>query len=270
MFPRAKIVRFFSGFTGKKLFENENFINVDNVKLHYVKAGYGPKIVVMLPGGLGTGISHFKKQLENFDHETFTMVAWDPPGFGQSRPHKRVWKDFFWIEADLIAKMMQQLKYPKYSVMGWSAGATTAMILASNYGKKHVEKLVFWGGMAKVWPYEREQATRYRNVDIWNEKIVEEMTKMYGEKEFREHAYQVFNMAAEGDDFCSRDLDKIICPTLILHGDKDEFISDTQIKYIEKNIKNSMVYRFPEGRHTIHRQYPEEFNSVVEKFLKSK
>jgi len=44
---------------------------------------------------------------KGFDRTIFTLIAWDPPGYGFSRPPARVYdKDVYKRDADLAAKLM--------------------------------------------------------------------------------------------------------------------------------------------------------------------
>ena len=40
-------------------------------------------------------------------------------------------------------------------------------------------------------------------------------------------------------DICKQLLPNIVCPTLIVQGEKDTLVSDEHPDYLEKNIKNS-------------------------------
>ncbi|KAI5633359.1 alpha/beta hydrolase fold domain-containing protein [Phthorimaea operculella] len=120
----------------------EKKIKIDGWDINFLKAGTGPHAVVCLPGTLGTIWSNFRHQIEGFDHEKFTVVAWDPPGYGKSRPPDRTFTpDFYEEDAEIIYKLMKTLKIPKYSLLGWCAGAITGIILAAKYPEA-VEKLV--------------------------------------------------------------------------------------------------------------------------------
>jgi hypothetical protein len=46
-------------------------------------------------------------------------------------------------------------------------------------------------------------------------------------------------MRLQGGDICKEVLSSIVCPTMIIRGDKDNRISAEQTQYLENNIKNS-------------------------------
>ena len=54
----------------------------------------------------GSFRTDFKEQLLNLNRDLFTMVAWDPPGYGNSKP-RRTWpKDFFERDAEVAINLM--------------------------------------------------------------------------------------------------------------------------------------------------------------------
>lgn len=74
--------------------------------------------------------------------------------------------------------------------------------------------------------------------------MMEILVDEYGEDFFGKHFcgwMDVFStiFTKYGGDFISKDLSKIKCPTMILHGSKDGLILPSQGEYLEKNIKNS-------------------------------
>jgi hypothetical protein len=51
--------------------------------------GKGPNVVFFFPGAMGTCTTDFQDQYSGFDLSKFTIVTWDAPGYGNSRPPKR-------------------------------------------------------------------------------------------------------------------------------------------------------------------------------------
>lgn len=80
----------------------ETTVNVNGQTINYVKVGSGDRILLCFPGALGTIWSDFKPQVEKLDKNKFTVIAWDPPGYGGSRPPKRLFNsDFYHKDADV-------------------------------------------------------------------------------------------------------------------------------------------------------------------------
>lgn len=73
-----------------------------------MKTGNGSHPVLCFPGALGTIWSDFKPQVEGLNKDKFTVVAWDPPGYGKSRPPDRKFPlDFYEKDADAAAQFME-------------------------------------------------------------------------------------------------------------------------------------------------------------------
>ncbi|XP_043075960.1 LOW QUALITY PROTEIN: valacyclovir hydrolase [Puntigrus tetrazona] len=83
-------------------------VSVNGVSLHYQRTGNGNHAVLLLPGALGSAQTDFAPQLEKLDKRCFTLVAFDPRGYGRSRPPDRDFPpDFFHRDAKDAVDLMQ-------------------------------------------------------------------------------------------------------------------------------------------------------------------
>ncbi|XP_077389842.1 valacyclovir hydrolase isoform X2 [Festucalex cinctus] len=81
---------------------------VNGVDLYYEKAGSGNHAVLLLPGALGSTKTDFQPQLKSLNQDLFTVVGWDPRGYGQSRPPDRDFPlDFFERDARDAVDLMR-------------------------------------------------------------------------------------------------------------------------------------------------------------------
>ena len=261
---------------------------IEGHKIHYEKVGSGERNVLLLPGALGmcnlaSRVNVFMKisgstrtdfagQLssDGLNQEKFTLLAWDPPGYGYSRPPVRNLKDnYYRNDARMVSKLATQVFGSKnlYSVLGWSDGGITALILAANEGLEDVEKVVIWGSNAYVTEGDRSATSQVRDTDNWNPRFRTEFEKIYGTVGLKKLWADYVDRYQLWDDICSEDLKRIKCPLLILHGDKDPMVAPEHPEFIAKNVANCRLHRFPGGKHNIHIKYQEEFNHIVEKFL---
>uniref|UniRef100_A0A1B0D0K7 AB hydrolase-1 domain-containing protein n=1 Tax=Phlebotomus papatasi TaxID=29031 RepID=A0A1B0D0K7_PHLPP len=136
----------------------EDKIQVDDVKINYVKVGSGERAVLLLPGALGSAKTDFGPQIEKLPDilPNFTVIGWDPPGYGKSIPPRRQFPlDFFYKDARYAHKLMENLSFKKYSILGWSDGGITGMIQAAEFPNA-VENLAIWGSNAYIAPKEIE------------------------------------------------------------------------------------------------------------------
>lgn len=224
----------------------EHKIHVRDANINYVRSGSGHNAVLLMPGALGSAWTDFRPQIENLPKilKNSTIYAWDPPGYGKSIPPKRNFTvDFYEKDAQTAKEFMNELSIQKYSLLGWSDGGISAMILSANY-PQNVEKLVIWGSNAYVLPSELKIYESIRDVKKWSEKMRKPLDDLYGAEYFAttwNNWVDIFAkiMKERGGDLCKSKLDKITAETLILHGVKDPMISPEHVPYLLKNIKGS-------------------------------
>lgn len=154
----------------------EQKINVNGIKINYVSSGSGDKAVLLMPGALGSAWTDFKPQIENLPKllKNYRIIAWDPPGYGSSIPPKRTFgSDFFRRDAETAHNLMENLGVHTYSILGWSDGGITAMIVAAN-NQKSVENLIFWGSNSyivadeiKIYQSKRSEITFYYSLKLY-------------------------------------------------------------------------------------------------------
>ncbi|KAJ0177963.1 hypothetical protein K1T71_006836 [Dendrolimus kikuchii] len=250
----------------------EEIIEVGNYKINYVKVGTGSTKLLCMPGGLGTIWTDFKPQVEGIDKEKFTLVAWDPPGYGKSRPpQKKFTTDFYERDADTAYTFMQALNIPKYSILGWSDGGICGMIHAAKYPNA-TNKLVIWGANSFILPQELEIYKKIRDIKSWSERMRQPMIEVYGEELFAKYwsdwvdAMELIYRENKGN-ICSQFLKDIKCPTFILYGEKDPLVDKVHVSHLHTNIDGSKIHLYPKGKHNVHINMAEDFNKRVQDFL---
>lgn len=249
----------------------------DNVAINYVQSGSGDKSLLLMPGALGSAWTDFKPQIEMLPQllPNHTIIAWDPPGYGKSRPPAREFGlDFFQKDASYAVDLMRALGRPKFSILGWSDGGITGIIVAGRFADC-VEKLIIWGAGAYLNAEEEKALKAIRDVQKWSPRMREPMEKVYGVEEFRKLWAAWVDAAAAiykdcKGDFCCAEVNQVKAPTFILHGKKDPMIAAEHIPYLRERIQGCQYYEFPEGKHNIHLRYAEEFNKLVAEFLLQK
>lgn len=266
------------------LFQSIKFISTaskvqlpSGISLHIEKAGDGDHCIVCIPGALGTALSDYKPQLEYFGRleSPFTIVAFDPAGYGQSRPPRRVFKNepIHFLKQDAIDayKLMQCLNMKTFSVLGWSDGGVAAMFLAGCFPYA-VKKLAIWGANGYVTKDDIKAYEETRDIKNWSKRMRDPLDIIYGTDLgplWSEWIDSMFNNFERGGNLCKDVLPLIQSPTLILHGDKDPLVPSFHPNFLHDNILLSTQYRFPDGKHNIHLKYADKFNTVVEQFLLS-
>lgn len=252
----------------------ERQVQIGSNSVHFVEAGNGNRGVILLPGALGTAWTDFKPQIEGLPAllPHHRVIAWDPPGYGKSRPpEKEFTVDFFERDAAAAGELMQKLGFQRYSIVGWSDGGITGLVLAANQPDR-VEKLVVWGSNSYISDTEVKIYEDIRDVRKWSARMREPMEQVYGV----DHFPKLWSAWVDGllriyherkGDICSGKLKHIKAPTLVVHGAKDPMIIPDHVPYLLNNIKNTDLHVFPDGKHNIHLRYANEFNTLVAKFI---
>ena len=114
---------------------DKSVLLADGTKISYVVQGTGCHTTLLLPGALGTARTDFTPQIELLNSkEKLKLVVWDPPGYGGSRPPIRSWpkspNHFYSRDADVAVEFMNAIGEDKFSLLGWSDGAITSLVIA--------------------------------------------------------------------------------------------------------------------------------------------
>lgn len=156
-----KTIRHFSTTRTSMYYEEKQIqlnCNKSSYNVNYVRSGQGKKALILLPGALGSAFTDFKPQIEQLPKllPNFTIIAWDPPGYGKSRPPNRTFPlDFFYRDALVANTLMKSLNFSNYSILGWSDGGIIGLIMSAKFNDL-VEKLVIWGSNSYILPREVE------------------------------------------------------------------------------------------------------------------
>lgn len=244
---------------------------VDNCSIEYLSKGSGPHPILLLPGALGTSPTDFSPQIEELGkNENFTVVGWDPPGYGGSRPPARTFPDdWFYRDANMAVATMKALGHETFSLVGWSDGGITAMIAAAKY-PENVRKLVVWGANAYIADEDIGMIENVADVSKWSDRMRAPMEAIYGDEFpslWKAWCDAYIKIHRDGGDVCTKELKNIVAPTLAIHGAKDAMVLGEHIHHLNENIKGSKIYIFEDGKHNLHFKYKKEFNEMVANFL---
>lgn len=256
----------------KKFPNTGHLVEVNGYILHYEKVGTGKIVALLMPGLMGSSRSDFPEQLDYMDRNKFTLIAWDPPGYGFSRAQERVYnKTVYADDAHLAAAMMKKIGYDQYCAVGWSDGGKTAINLASHY-PDNVTKLVVWGVVCYRTPQTDKAFYLTKDVEnFFDKQMAARFEAVYGLE------YKKFWCKLVDDCYragIGRDekiipealLKRIHCPALVLHGISDPMVKKEQAEYLNRNLVDSEVH-YLKGSHNAHQTCLKEFNSVVSMFL---
>lgn len=256
--------------------EGSSSLTVNGVHLHYEMRGTGPHPLVCIPGALGTIRSDFSPQLDYFGREGsgFKIVVFDPRGYGLSRPAERFKGDAnFWLtDAKDAHALMQHLSFPRFSVLGWSDGGISSLMVSAMQPES-VRKLVVWGANAYLTEEDIKLCKQVEDVQKWSPKMREPLLEIYGnslQELWSQWLDTVVRFYREtGGNLCIDELSKISCPTLVVHGAKDPMCPSFHADFLRDHVTGSRLEVFQQGKHNLHLRYHQTFNKMVESFLQS-
>lgn len=246
--------------------------HVNGVDLYYERTGTGKHPLLLLPGAIGSTRTDFAPQLKSLNKERFTVVGWDPRGYGRSRPPDRDFPlDFFERDAKDAVDLMKALGFSKFSLLGWSDGGITALIAAAKFPEQ-INRIAVLGANAYITQQDLKLYEGVRDVSKWSARMRQPLEEVYGAETFAKiweawvDGITKFAAKPEGS-ICIEHLPLISCPTLIIQGEKDPMVPTFHAHFLTERIKGSRLHLMPEGKHNLHLRYPDEFNKVVEDFL---
>ena len=118
-----------------------------------------------------------------------------------------------YTQFSLIKKILQKLGHNFYSILGWSDGAKTGLLMAIKYPSR-INKLVEWGGNAYVMEQEKAALSSVRDLSLWSKESFCYYNEVYG-KELKVLCDKHCNHYIKNlDDICRNEVHKIRCPTL--------------------------------------------------------
>lgn len=170
---------------------------------------------------------------------------------------------------------MKALGFSKFSVLGWCGGGVSAICLAAKFPDA-VIKLVVWGSRTYLTEEDVKRSERIEDLERWDPHFREAYIAVYGISDLSKiwhgfiNSLRAFRALKADGDVCTDEMTKIKCPALVVHGEKDRFCPlHTHSEYITTHIDGSRLHVIPDGGHDVHKHPTNEFNSVVEEFLKS-
>ena len=184
-------------------------INVNNVKLSYIKEGEGKPLILMHGSGEDR---HIFDEIINKLKKDFTVYAIDSRNHGESEK-----TDVFTYEAmsEDISEFIKKLKLDGAYVVGFSDGAILALMIGMKYPEL-IGKMALLGINLKPEDFKEAEYN-------------------YLLKEYNETKDPLFKMMLEQPDIELEKLKDVNIPTLVIAGENDVFYEKTFL-----NVANTM------------------------------
>lgn len=230
-----------------------NIIKNKTANIYYEIYGEG-EVIVFLHGN-GENLEYFKYQIEYFSKK-YKIIAIDSRGHGKSSKGKL--KFDFWLFANDVIAVLNNLNINKVHVLGFSDGGNTALHLALKYPDR-VKSLILNGSNFK--PSGVKVLVQLPVLLEYYSLIIFSIFS----KNIKERI-DILNLMVNNPNLKEEDLNKIKIPTLVVVGDKD-MIKEKHTHLIANLIENSEISIIPNSTHFVAMENPIEFNSVMERFL---
>jgi valacyclovir hydrolase len=238
------------------------------------------KTVVFMPGACGSLETDFKIQWqEGSPFHKYRLLCFEPAGHGRARPPLRSWPSANLLQRDAedFAVCLKEIGIDSANLIGWSDGGITAMCVAGNtHLASVVESMIVFGSNATLPETDRELYLKMRNTDNWGARARESYEKVYGASEFKDmwakwvDCFITYIDERDGD-VCRTELKNITARSLVIHGEKDFFLTQDMADEIVNGLKGNNVpvqyVSFPEGKHNLHMKYSQEFARICIDFI---
>lgn len=272
------------------------FVNVGKIKTHYLKAGVGDQVIVLLHGG---GLDFAQLSWELLMPELAgkaRVIAPDFPGYGQSDKPDVTFDLAFYGE--FFSQFMDALQISKADLVGISMGGAISLGYTLHHPER-VSKLVLVDsyGLQRKTPFHKlsymfVNIPGVRALTYWSIKsrpMIRYSLKMILKRtgsvtdELVEKVYQqllIPGVTRAFSDFQNAELTwdglktvymdrlgEIKAKTLIIHGEKDTLVPLEASREAHGLIKDSELKIMEGCGHWPQRDNPEEFNKLVSEFL---
>jgi len=231
---------------------------VGSIKYEYVVSCYSNSTIVFLHDSIGCIElwRDFPKTLAK--HSESNYLVYDRIGFGKSSKYPNLpfrGNNYHDLEADILLELLNELKVPNPILFGHSDGGTIALIAAAKKPQLvkgvlteaahvFVEDLTLKGIKEAKYNYLntnlREKLFKYHEDRV--DDVVYAWTDIWLDKSFRNWNIEKY-------------LPQIICPSLIIQGDQDEYGTLMQVESIMSQVSGKTEKLIiPNVGHTPHRE----------------
>jgi len=256
--------------TSTPIYTKEEFILVDDteicLKWYYPEAATASKtVLVFLHDSLGC-IRLWRDFPEKLAQAAgCPALLYDRQGYGESSPFRSVdrGQDYLEQEADVLERLLEKLQVPQAILFGHSDGGSIALIAAAKY-KSRIKAIITEG--AHVFVEEvtlagiREAVEAYQTTNL-----PQKLQKYHSAK--TEAVFRAWTDTWLSSSFRSWNIEHflpaILCPALIIQGEKDEYGTLAQVEAVVQQAQGPVQQLIlPDIGHTPHREAPEQ---VLEK-----
>lgn len=240
----------------------QGYVQQDGARIWYASYGFGHP-VILLHGGLGHS-GNWGYQVPAVIASGYRAVLIDSRGHGRSSRDLRPYT-YELMASDVLA-VMDILHLERASVVGWSDGACTALILAARVPARIAGVFFFAcnmdpGGLKEIAQHNPLLDRCFRR-----------HAKDYAELSATPEQFEAFTeavglMQKTQPNYSTRQLAGIAVPVAIALGEHDEFIKLEHAEYLARSIPQAELLILSDVSHFAPLQRPEQFNRAMLAFI---
>lgn len=236
---------------------------VENAGARIWYAAYGSGLpVILLHGGLGHG-GNWGYQVPALVEDGYLAVVIDSRGHGRSTRDAQPYS--YELMASDVLTVMDTLNLETASLIGWSDGACTALVLAANNPSRAAGVFFFACNMDPSGTKEIEFGPTLQR--CFSRHVTDYKQLSATPDQFDELSEAVGLMQRTQPNYSTSDLAQISVPVVIVHSEHDEFIKREHAEYLARSIPSAEFIFLPDVSHFAPLQRPELFNRVMLAFL---
>jgi pimeloyl-ACP methyl ester carboxylesterase len=249
------------------------FVIANGTNIYYESFGSG-KSLIFLHGSMGTG-KVWKPYVPILSND-FNIILPDMRGHGKTEnPSKAI--DLHSIGDDIVA-LIDALKLEKPYLCGWSMGGDVSLDVAMRYPDR-ISGLIVGGvthrisesyftslkAMGLEGPgqinFEQAEQNIPQLINLWKTEHVQ--SPLHWKELVTQLSFEMINPTLPAED----DLKQITVPTLIVWGDRDQFLPIEHAIELYRLIPTAQLAVIPNANHFVTRTHVVLFAELVKEFL---
>jgi pimeloyl-ACP methyl ester carboxylesterase len=239
----------------------QGYLEHEAAKIWYATFGGGPP-VILLHGGLGHG-GNWGYQVPALLEGGYRAILIDSRGHGRSTRDARPFT--YELLASDVRAVMEAIHLEQAALVGWSDGACTALILASQAPTRVAGVFFFACNMDPSGVKPIEPSPTLNRCFARHAEDYARLSATPGD--FRAFVAAVTLMQQTQPNYTADDLAKISVPVEIVHSEHDEFIKREHAEHLARSIPQAELIVLNGVSHFAPLQRPELFNAAMLEFV---
>ena len=238
----------------------ERIVENDGALLWVASYGHGPA-VILLHGGMGHS-GNFGKQVAAIAAAGYRVVVADTRGHGRSTRDSRPFS--YSLLASDLKSILDALQIEQASIVGWSDGACTGLLLAMS-DPARVAGLYFFA--CNVDPSGTRELEFTPMLGRCIGRHTEDYERLSPVGDFDQLADDLQVMQSTQPNLSQQQLATVGVAVTVALGEHDEFIKRSHAEYLARSIPGARFELLPGVSHFAPIQQPELFTDSVLRFL---